>query len=258
MGYTQQDVARISGVPEETLQFYDAAGLLAPAYWTDERLPCYKEEELLRLQQIMLYREFNASLSVIMDNLERTQDRVETLALHKQKLIETVLRLQKLMDTIDRTADCLRKQEAIVPEQLFSGFDPVRQALYNRNELFPPAQAAAGSASKSPVRAAEQGYPEWSKEDYLDTQREADAIYMKLCEAIEDGCKPGDPKTQEAVRMHYEWVCHFYTPTREIYLGLGQLYVEQEEFKKLYDSYHPKLAEFLRDSIQVYADNNLK
>ncbi len=49
----------------------------------------------------------------------------------------------------------------------------------------------------------------------------------------------------------------FYTPTREVYQGLGQLYVDHADFRKLYDSYHPQLAEYLRDAMRYFAGREL-
>ncbi|WP_283657605.1 TipAS antibiotic-recognition domain-containing protein [Paenibacillus sp. RC343] len=97
----------------------------------------------------------------------------------------------------------------------------------------------------------------WSKEDYLDSQAEADQIHRQLAEAMNKGLKHNSEEVQALIRRHLQWVSRFYTPTAEIYSGLGDLYVEHEDFRKMYEGYEPGLAEYLRDGMKVLAEREL-
>lgn len=56
---------------------------------------------------------------------------------------------------------------------------------------------------------------------------------------------------------HYRSVAQFWTPDRNSYIGLGQLYVGDPEFKARYDAKDPGLAEYLRDATSAYAAQRL-
>jgi hypothetical protein len=58
---------------------------------------------------------------------------------------------------------------------------------------------------------------------------------------------------QAIVARHHAWVGHFWTPGREAYTNLGQMYVDDERFTATYDAVAPGLAAYLRDAIAVYA-----
>ena len=62
---TVTEVARVSGVSVRTLHHYDQIGLLKPAFTGRNRYRHYGQEELLRLQQILLHRELGIPLAEI-------------------------------------------------------------------------------------------------------------------------------------------------------------------------------------------------
>ncbi|MCW8398645.1 TipAS antibiotic-recognition domain-containing protein, partial [Legionella sp. PATHC038] len=49
----------------------------------------------------------------------------------------------------------------------------------------------------------------------------------------------------------------FWTPNRESYIGLGQMYLEHPEFKNFYNQFHPDLVMFLVDAMKIYAKEQL-
>ncbi len=83
-------------------------------------------------------------------------------------------------------------------------------------------------------------YYEQEKQDFLNAQQqgeqEADLVLMD---------------------EHYTSVAKFWTPDRESYTGLGQLYVDHPEFRARYDALAPGLAEYLRDATAAYATQRL-
>ena len=66
---TVKQVAKVSGVSVRTLHHYDEIGLLKPAHTGRNRYRYYGEEELLRLQQILLHRELGMPLGEIANML---------------------------------------------------------------------------------------------------------------------------------------------------------------------------------------------
>ncbi|HER2209489.1 TPA: TipAS antibiotic-recognition domain-containing protein, partial [Streptococcus pyogenes] len=90
-----------------------------------------------------------------------------------------------------------------------------------------------------------------------DSQAKIDRIHLDLQGAIEEGLEPGSPEVQQIIGRHLDWIKDYYTPTAEIYRDLANLYVEHKNFRQMYDGYHPKLAEFLRDGMMIKAEQDL-
>lgn len=253
MTYTANEVSQISGISVETLQYYDEMGLLSPISMDTISSPHYDEDQLLDLQQVMLYREYGMPLGDIRTLMEQEQNRIDSLLSHKKRLLEKQNHIQFLMNTIDNTIEYLQQGNLTEHSRLYEGFDLALQEQYEETGLLLRPAEFKPSTKQAKVTSAQK----WSKDDYLNTQREADEIYVDLCEALKNGKDPGSPSVQAIIRRHYEWISHFYTPTKEIYSGLGDLYVEHEDFKQLYAGYHPQLAEYLRDGMKIYAERQM-
>src|SRR5690606_28913210 len=104
MKYTVKQLADLAGVTPRTLHYYDQIGLLRPTWLGDNGYRYYTEESVLRLQQIMFYRELDFSLNEIQAILDEPEfDLLEALKSHKRLLQQRLGRLSELIQTIDRT-----------------------------------------------------------------------------------------------------------------------------------------------------------
>ncbi len=56
---------------------------------------------------------------------------------------------------------------------------------------------------------------------------------------------------------HYRWVSRAWTPDRQAYVNLGQMYVDDPRFAANYDKHAAGAAVFVRDPMTVYAERNL-
>src|SRR4051812_23464282 len=103
VGWSIAEVARESGVTSRTLRYYHAIGLLIPARTAPNGRRYYEQEQLLRLQQILLLRDLGLSLDVVAEVLERrsSASTIEVLGRHKEWLLREQLRLGQLIRTVD-------------------------------------------------------------------------------------------------------------------------------------------------------------
>ena len=84
MAYTVKQVAAMSGISVRTLHFYDETGLLKPAYLGASGYRFYEEPQLLKLQQILFYRELGFELKQIKRILGRADfEKVAALNSHR-------------------------------------------------------------------------------------------------------------------------------------------------------------------------------
>src|SRR4029079_14432941 len=123
MAYTVKQVARMSGVSVRTLHFYDEAGLLKPASVGANGYRYYEEPQLLRLQQILFYRELGFELKQIKRILGRRNfERSAALQSHRKVLEKKIRQTRTLMETIDKTLLHLKGKKKMKNEEMFLGF----------------------------------------------------------------------------------------------------------------------------------------
>ncbi len=72
MAYTVKQLATLAHLSVRTLHFYDETGLLKPAHIAKNGYRYYGEKELLRLQQILFFRELEFSLEEIRKMIKDT------------------------------------------------------------------------------------------------------------------------------------------------------------------------------------------
>lgn len=239
-----KELAKLAGVSVRTLHHYDAINLLSPAQRSESKYRSYGEKELLRLQQILLYRELGLSLATIKDILDSPDFNVpEALVLHRDELKKRLHQMNELLATINKTIHHL-KNKTMKFEDMYKGFTKEQAQSYEKE-----AKERWGSdlveESKARVTAM-------SKKGLENTKQEMERISLDLVKLMD---LPADnKKVQDVIEQHFNLINRFYKVSPEIYKGLAQLYVDDERFKQNYDKYHPELAHFLKEAMLVYCE----
>ncbi|MBQ0925317.1 TipAS antibiotic-recognition domain-containing protein [Saccharopolyspora endophytica] len=84
-------------------------------------------------------------------------------------------------------------------------------------------------------------------------------ISSTVAELFATGVPSNDPRTQQIVHEHYQWLGHFWTPDRASYLRLAEMYVNQPKFRHRIERRKPKgMASYLRDAMTTYAWSRLR
>jgi hypothetical protein len=106
------------------------------------------------------------------------------------------------------------------------------------------------------VEETEQRVRHMSRDQWQAVGQEGEQVTRALAGLMDR--PPGDPEVQGYIARHHAWIEHFYPASAELYRGLGQLYVEHEEFRKYYDKYAPGMADFMLAAMTYYADHTLE
>ena len=251
MSWSIVEVARHAGVSSRTLRHYDDVGLVPPAYVGSNGYRYYEQEQLLRLQEVLLLRELGLSLDAIRRVLEGTADRTAVLREHHAALLAERDRLDRLAGTVARTIE--RKDGDVMgPEELFEGFDAEKQRGYEADLV-----ERYGERAKEQIDESWRRVGAMSKADAERVQAELAGRDAEYAAALDAGVAPDDPRVQEVTAGHYAWVCQFWTPSAEAFAGLGDLYVDHPDFHARYEAIRPGLAEYVRDAMAVYAVESL-
>jgi DNA-binding transcriptional MerR regulator len=247
--YTVKQLAKLAGVSVRTLHYYDEIGLLKPSSVGGNGYRHYEEDSLLKLQQILFYRELELSLDEIKSILGGPDfDVLKALYSHKQALQGRVGRLKRLIQTVDHTIDQLKGNETMNAKGLFEGFSDEEQEKY--------AQEAEQMYDPETVRASNRrwkAYPQSEKERIL---TEGKAIYTDLAAAMPKGAK--SPEVQAVVARWHKNLQYFWSPNDEQLLGLADLYNDDPRFRANYDRLDPRLAGFMREAVKVYVEGRKK
>jgi hypothetical protein len=67
----------------------------------------------------------------------------------------------------------------------------------------------------------------------------------------------GSIEVQKLVSEHYQWICNFWQPNKDSYIGLGSMYVEDPRFAQNYESQAIGSAEFMFKALQIFAQEHL-
>jgi DNA-binding transcriptional MerR regulator len=253
MAWSIAQVARMSKVTSRTLRHYDDIGLLPPAFLGGNGYRYYEQEQLLRLQQILVMRELGVGLESIKEIVHDGRDQREVLRMHHDWLLAERDRFQRLADTVSRTIQDLEGGDKVSKKSMahwFEGFDdPAKQEALQEE-----ARKRWGAEAVDAANAAVKDQP---KEYWADKMRDWADQVTALVELIDTGHAPGDEPVQAAIANHYQWLSGQWQPNRETYIGLGNVYCDEPRFRENFDKTDPRLAEFLRDAMTVYAERNL-
>jgi len=157
--------------------------------------------------------------------------------------------LAEIGDDRTRFAELEGKMEMTVkinrPENLFEGFDHTQYDDEARERW--PEEFEQSRRNTATMTA----------EDVERMQRELTAAMIRMAEFMAAGTPVGDAAVQAEIHTQYQGMCRFWTPNRDAYKCLGQMYVDDERFKANYEKIAEGLAEYQRDVMVVYADERL-
>jgi len=244
MAFTVGELSRLTGVTVRALHHYDEIGLVRPSQRSVAGYRLYDDDDVLRLQQVLVFRELGVPLEDIGPAIDRTTDRAALLRKHRAALVDKRGRIDAMVTAVDAALEVLEKARTTMqPEDfktLFDGFNAEDHAEEAR-ERWGHTEAYKESARRS----QQYGKPEWEA-----IRRESEGIYARLRELMQQGAAVSDPAVQAAVedhRRHLErW---FYPCSRQMHHGLGEMYVADPRFTANLDKVAPGFAQFLRDAI---------
>jgi len=147
-------------------------------------------------------------------------------------------------------------------KELFKGFD-VEKYLEKKPE-YDKYAIEQGWATKQEL--AQHPSSIWNKNDWQKAKQSMDDSVKLWVSAIERKLTPDNPEVQKLTEQLYDWIKNAWShnkpkaigATKEQFIGLGQMYCENPDFRQMWDNYHPQLAEFLAHAMKVYAEKNLK
>lgn len=239
--YRVADLARLAGVTVRTLHHYDEIGLLVPAGRTGKGYRIYGKAEVLRLQQILLYRELEVPLEKIRQILTDPEfDPRRALREQRERLLRRADRTRALLRSVDRALKTLEGEDIVNARELFDGFDPAEyeeEARERWGETDAWRESARRTATYSPA-------------DWKRVKTETDELLGRFAAALGRGVSPDSPEAMDLAEEHRLQIDRWYYPcSREMHAGLARMYVDDPRFAASFERHGEGLATFVSESI---------
>ncbi|MBQ1236127.1 MAG: MerR family transcriptional regulator [Oscillospiraceae bacterium] len=234
-----KEFAEFTGVSVRTLHYYDEIGLLMPAFvdkTTGYRF--YDENSLLRMQEILFYRELDFSLKSIREILSSPNyDKNKALIEQRQLLTLKKERLDRLISAIDG---------ALKGENVMSAFDNSEFEMHK-------AEAREKWGQTDAYKQHAERTKNYSKQKWNDLAEGMDHIMAEFAVCMRKDETPDSAVVQNLVKLLQNHITeNYYLCTNEILAGLGQMYVADERFKNNIDKHADGTATFICEAIAVY------
>jgi DNA-binding transcriptional MerR regulator len=245
MKYTVNQLARLAGVTNRTLRYYDQIGLLRPASYGNNGYRYYGQDAVFRLQQVLFYRELGFSLDQIRSILDRPDfDLLQALEEHRRALLERVERTNLLIETVDKTILHIKGRIEMSKPDFYKGFDEERQKRYEQ-------QVRERWGDEAMARTKDwNAYTPEQKNNIL---AEGHEIHLGIADNMDRGYD--SPEVQYWIaRFHQMINTRFYECSLEIFSALGHGYVADPEFTAFYEKIKPGMAAFMEKAMAYYCE----
>lgn len=242
------EVARITGVTVRTLHHYDDIGLLVPSERSDAGYRRYDEDDLLRLQQILIGREQGLALEEIRRSLDDPHfDRRTALLEQKLQLRERSRRTDAMIRAVDAALALLDETPGgtVDMQQLFDGFDPSQYE----------AEAETRWGDTDAYRESAKRTKRYTQADWEAIKAEQAAIYADAFAALAAGHAADSAEVVDIAERHRQSIGRWFYPCSvTMHVGLADMYEADERFAKSIDRFGDGLSQYLVAAIRANAE----
>lgn len=247
MTYTIKEIADLAGVTTRTLRYYDEIGLLSPAHTGDNGYRYYDRDSLLRLQQILFFRELDVSLKDIQLFMSRPDfNLLGALEKHRSALQNKAIRLDRLIHTVDHTIAAVKGESILDAKDYFFGFDETQYEDETRERWGDTSQFAE----------SQRKWKGYTKEQKGAIKVEGGRLAVRMV-SENPNASPDDPDVQAAIGEYHAYINkYFYACDAGFMRGLADGWVEDPRFAINYERIREGGAEFVREAVHIYCDKN--
>ena len=244
---TVGEVSTLLGVSVRALHHWDETGLVHPSRRSAAGYRLYCEADIMRIQQVLVYRQTGMNLADIKMVLDEPETDAMTHLRRQRELVQgQVSHLQQMLNSIDMVMEIhqsgARISVAEMAEIWGTDWDPV---------YIEDAHAQWGDTedwAESYRRKAQMSRADWER-----AHEETVALETALAEAMRSGVKPGSPEANALARWHRKDFNRWFEVSTSKQVLIARGYVADERYARYYDKRAPGLAAWLKDVIDACA-----
>ena len=243
---TVGEVAHLAGITVRTLHHYDRIGLLRPSLRTDAGYRRYADADLVRLQQVLFYRELGFPLdrirSVMTDGAT-----VDHLRQQHAMLLDRIKRLERMASAVEKAMEARQMGINLTPQErleVFGDFDP--------DEHAEEVQERWGQTDA--YRESQRRTARYSREDWTRIRDAQQAVTLQAADLLRSGAAADSVEAMDVAEEHRQQISEwFYDCSYEMHTGLAEMYVTDPRFTATYEKVAPGLAQYFHDAILANA-----
>src|SRR3954470_1991814 len=248
--WTVGQVAELFDVTVRTLHHYDEIGLLVPSERSRAGYRLYTDEDLTRLQQIVVYRRLELPLDRIATLLASGEDPAQHLRRQRDAVMTRLDELRSIVVAIDRALEREMNDEPATTEDLKELFGDGFTDEYEQEAQERWGETDAWKQSQSRTKR-------YTKADWEQVKAEADAVNAAFVAALQSGEPATSAAAMDAAEQHRRHIHdRFYDLDHTFHRGLADMYVADPRFTKTYEDLAPGLAAYVHDAIHANADRH--
>ena len=244
---TVGEVSTLLGVSVRALHHWDETGLVHPSRRSAAGYRLYCEADIMRIQQVLVYRQTGMNLADIKMVLDEPETDAMTHLRRQRELVQgQVSHLQQMLNSIDMVMEIhqsgARISVAEMAEIWGTDWDPV---------YVEEARAQWGDTpewAESYRRKARMSRADWEQ-----AHEETVALETALAEAMRNGVEPGSPEANALARWHRKDFNRWFEVSTSKQVLIARGYVADERYARYYDKRAPGLAAWLKDVIDASA-----
>ena len=238
------EVARLAGVTVRALHHYDRIGLLRPEIRSEAGYRGYDRADLARLQRILAYRELGFSLEEIGRLLDDPDtDPLAHLRHQHDLVLARMERLAQIAAVLERTMEAHAMGIKLTAEEMlevFGAHDPSQYAD-EVQERWGDTDAYRQSARRTSA---------YTKDDWIRIKAEQETTGARFAAALAAGLPADGPEAMAAAEQHRLLIDrYFYDLSKEMHVGLAEMYLADPRFTQTYENIAPGLAQYVHDAI---------
>jgi DNA-binding transcriptional MerR regulator len=221
--------------------------LLTPSARSAAGYRLYDDDDLLRLQQILIGRELGLTLEDIRRSLDDPRfDRREALLAQRAALATRAERAADMIRAIDTALTAIEEKDMskVDMKKIFDGFDP------HRYEEEVKQRWGNTDAYKTSV----QRMKSYTEADLRTLKAEQAAIYTDALAALRDGVNADDARAMDIAERHRLVVDRWFYPcSAKMHCGLADLWEADRRYADNIDKHGPGLTEYLAAAVRANA-----
>ncbi|GIP35088.1 MerR family transcriptional regulator [Paenibacillus sp. J2TS4] len=186
--FTIGEFAKLTGVTERTLRFYDKKSLLKPSGYNEQGHRLYSNKDIVQLQKILTLKYLDYPLEEIAEHLQKPEpDLQSSLAFQYELLLQKREHLDQVIATLGRVQNILHETENVETDYLL-------MAIYMLQHEEKQKEWLLQRFSKPTVDAL---FMEGRPEERLEFERKTIALISELKKLGKEGKSADDPVVQE-------------------------------------------------------------
>ncbi|MDD7939282.1 MerR family transcriptional regulator [Actinomycetospora lutea] len=246
--WTVGQVAERSGVTIRTLHHYDEIGLLRPSRRSAAGYRLYTQEDLVRLQHVVVYRRLGFSLeeaAVLLDDPDA--DVAAHLRRQRAEVMSRLDELAELVTAIDRALEAEVSGIQLTPDEQRELFGEGFKEEYQQ-------EARERRGDTEAWRQSQQRTAQYTKADWEAIKAEMDDVNARFVAALQAGEPADGERAMDVAEAHRQHMARwFFDCSPEFHACISEMYVNDERFARTYEEQATGLAQYVHDAVHANA-----